>query len=263
MSDWPSSPLIRITAGVLGEVPLHGALAASAGLAATGSSFKYQIIRGPGAGSLIRRDDPDSGSILAWEDVVPVPAAYLENLRSEFRGVLLPERRMDALLQVTSTLNPPAPSPLDLAVAQVEELLEGPRTLLDTSSEGYLALLLGSLATFQGVEHGPRPQAEKVLATIVRICIQWVAEVAPPGSQFAELGEPEVLAQVRARVESDPAIGGFPAMAAKAGDAAIWIDEARKTEAGRRRLADGVTWPVLTLGRYALALLARSLRGGE
>lgn len=86
MSDWPSSPLIRITAGSLGGVPIHGALAASAGLAAIGSSFKYQIIQGPGTGGLIRRDDPDSGSILAWEDVVPVPAADLEDLRTEFRG---------------------------------------------------------------------------------------------------------------------------------------------------------------------------------
>lgn len=263
MSDWPSSPLIRITAGSLGGVPLHGALAASAGLAATGSYFKYQIIQGPGVGGLIRRDDPDSGSIFAWEDVVPVPAADLENLRAEFRGASISERRLSALLRVTSSLGLSAPSPLDRAVAEVEALLEGPRTLPDTSSERYLALLLGALATFQGVEHGPRPQAEQVLATIVRICIQWVAEVAPPGSQFAERGESGALAEVRSRVESDPAIGGFPAMAALAGDSATWIDEASETEKGQRRLTNGLTGPVLTIAHYALALLAKSLEDGE
>lgn len=262
MSDWPTSPLIRITSGSLRGVPLHGALAASAGLAATGSSFKYQIIRGPGTGSLIRRDDPDSGSIVAWRDVVPVPVADLESLRAEFRGAPISERPLAALLRVTSSLKPPAPSPLDRAVPQVEKLLEGPRTLLDTSSERYLSLLLRSLATFQGVEHGSSPQAEQVLATIVRICIQWVAEVAAPGSQFAERGKSGALAEVRGRVESDPDVGGFLAMVVLAGDAAAWIYEDRETEEGRRRLANGLTETVLTIAHYALALLAKSLEGG-
>lgn len=263
MSDWPSSPLIRITVGSLGGVPIHGALAASAGLTATGPYFKYQIIQGPGVGSLLRRDDPDSGRILAWEDLVPVPAADLENLRAEFRGAALADRRLSALLQVTSTLEPPAPSPLDRAVTRVEQLLEGPKTLLDTSSEKYLALLLGSLATFQGVEHGPRPQAEQVLATIVRICIQWVVEVTPSEGRFDGLGESGALAEVRARVESDPAVGGFPAMVELAGDSASWVNEARETEEGLRRLAAGLVEPVLTIAHYALSLLAKSLEGGE
>ena len=109
MSDWPSSPLIRITSGSLwGRVPLQGALAASAGLAASGTSFKYQIIQGPGVGQLIRRDVPDSGSILSWEDVVPVPADDLRRLQGEFRGAAISERCLSALLKVTSALNPPS-----------------------------------------------------------------------------------------------------------------------------------------------------------
>ena len=261
MSDWPSSPLIRITSGSLwGRVPLHGALASSSGLSASGTSFKYQIIQGPGTGQLIRRDGPDSGSILSWEDVVPVPADDLEHLRDEFRGANISERRLAALLKVTSTLKSLEPSPLDLAVARVTSLLDGSSTPLDTSSEGYLALLLGALFTLQGVELGPRPQESQVLATIVRICVQWVAEVAPTGSPYRDQGEEGVLSEVRARVESDPAIGGFPAMAALAGDAATWVDEAREAEEGRR-LAEGVTEPVLTLAHYALASLAESLKG--
>lgn len=261
MSNWPSSPLIRITAGSLREVPLHGALAASEGLAASGSPLKYQIIQGPGAGSLIRRDDPDSGSILAWEDVIPVPAADLENLRTEFRGAAISERRLASLLRVTSTLMKPlAQSPLDRAVTAVEKLLEGPRTLLDTSSERYLARLLDALAAFQGVEYGPRPQVARALATIVCICIRWIVEIAPPGSQFFEHGESGVLAEVRALVEFDPAVGGFPVMVALAGDSATLIDEARETGEG---LADDLIEPVLAIGHYALALLAKSLEGGE
>lgn len=97
MSDWPTSPRIRIPFGSLRGVPLHGALAASAGLAATGSSFKYQVIRGPGTGRIIRRDDPDSGTLRAWEDVAPVPVADLESLRAEFRGAAISERPMAAL----------------------------------------------------------------------------------------------------------------------------------------------------------------------
>lgn len=166
MIDWPSSPLIRVTSGSLREVPLHGALAASVGLAAHGTPFKYQIIRGPGSGNLLRRDDPDSGSILAWEDVAPVPVADLENLRAAFRGADISER-----------------------------------------------------------------------------------------------GKSGALAEVRGRVESDPAVGGFPAMAVLAGDAAAWIYEDRETEEGRRRLANGLTEPVLTIAHYALALLAKSLGG--
>lgn len=263
MSDWPSSPLIRITSGSLGGVSLHGALASSAGLAETGAYFKYQIIQGPGVGRLIRRDDPDSGRILSWEDVVPVPVADLQTLRTEFRGAAISERRLSALGRVTSTLKPPAPSPLDRAVTLVEQLIEGPKTLLDTPSEKYLALLLEALATFQGVEHGPRPQAEQVLAMIVRICIQWIVEVTPPGGLFDGLGESGALTEVRARVESDPAVGGFPAMVALAGDSAAWIDEARNTEEGRRRLATGLSEPVLTIAHYALSLLAKSLGVGE
>lgn len=262
MSDWPSSPLIRITAGSLGGVPLHGALAASAGLAAAGPYFKYQIIQGSGVGSLIRRDDPDSGSILAWEDVVPVPAADLQTLRTEFRGAAISERRLSALLRVTSTLKPPAPSPLDRAVTLVERLIEGPKTLLDTSSDRYLSQLLRSLSTLREVENEPGPPEEEALATIVRICVRWVAEIAPPWSRYGEQGESGILAEVRARVESDPDVGGFLTLTARVGEAAARIDEARESEEGQRRLAEGLAGPVLALAHCALARMARSLGGG-
>lgn len=263
MGNWPHSPLIRITSGSLRGVPLLGALAASAGLAASGESFKYQIIRGPGAGSLIRRDDPGSGSILAWEEVVPVPATYLESLRTEFRGAELSERRRATLLRVTSFLRPPAQSPLERAVARVEALLEGSRTLLDTSPDMYLSRLLRSLSALQEVEHGPRPQEAEALATIVRICVQWLAEIASPRSRYDGQGESGILAEVRARVESDPDVGRFLAMTELAGDAADWIDGARESGMGPEELFVRLSEPVLSIAHYALALLAKCLEGGE
>lgn len=108
MSDWPDSPLIRITSGNLRGVPLHGAIAASAGLVEVGTDFKYRIILGPGTGYLLRRYAPDSGRILAWEDVTPVPTDDLRRLRSEFRGAAISERQLGALLKVTSHVKPPS-----------------------------------------------------------------------------------------------------------------------------------------------------------
>lgn len=262
MSDWPNSPLIRITSGSLwGGVPLHGALAASAGLPASGTSLKYQIIQGPGTGQLIRRDDPDSGSILSWEDVVPVPADALKLLRGEFRGAPLSENRLRALLQVTSCLAPGAASPLDQAVSAVEEALSGSMTSLDTSSDEYLALLLEALSNFQEFELGPvSSEKMRALSMIVRLCVEWVAEFSSADGSCAGQGALEALAEVRGRVESDPAIGGFPAMAALAGDAASLVDEARDIEESRQRLGRWLPEPLLTLAHYALALLAESLK---
>jgi hypothetical protein len=267
MSNWPDSPLIRITSGSLwGGVPLHGVLASSAGLAASGTSPKYRIIQGPGTGQLIRRDDPDSGTIIAWEDVVLVPADSLERLRDEFRGAALSERRLDSLLQVTSHLAPAKLSPMGKAVSRVEEAMSGVLTLLDTSSEEYLSLLLGALSDFQGLENDlANRETERTLSRIVSLCVEWIAEVTPKGSPVGERSGLAVLGEVQERAESDPAIGGFPAMVGLAGNAAEWVAEGWETEEERERLVLGLREPVLTLAHYALALLAEGLRrgGGE
>lgn len=265
MSSWPDKPLIRITAGLLhGRVPLRGVLATNAGLGAAGTDFKYQIIWGPGTGTILRKDDLDPGSILAWEEVVPVPAADLERLRDEFRGSTLAGRRLSALLQVTSYVKPSTESPLDQAVYQVETSLSASMTLSDTSSEEYLALLLRAISDFQDLEMDPAsPEKGQSLARIVRLSVEWIAATVSPGSANAGREALRALSEVKARVESDPAVGGFPAIAALAGDAAARIDEARESEEGRRRLAEGLAEPVLTIAHYALAQMARSLGRGE
>lgn len=259
MTAWPDKPFIRIIQGTEYGEPIHGSLAIR-----EESKGRYLLISGPRVSNSVDPACTRTDAIDEWEEVVPVPAADLKRLRDEFRGAFLSERHLSALLRVTSHVTPPAKSPLDQAVSQVETLLSSSMTLSDTSSEEYLALLLGAISDFHGLERGPASlEKERALARIVRLCVEWIAETASPGSLDAGLEASRALAEVRARVESDPAIRGFPAMAALAGNAASWVDEARETAEGRRRLAKGLLEPTLTLAHYALALLAKCLEGGE
>lgn len=265
MSSWPNAFLIRIVRGSLGEVPLNGALAVNAGLGAVGPYFKYHIIRGPGTGHMLRRDDSDYGIIDEWEELVPVPIGALKDLNGSTRGLPLPKVALAAVLKVTEYLPDSEPTPLDRSVAEVEKLLSGPDTLLDTPPEMYLARLLGTLATYHDVEHSNdvalRQQAAQAIAWVVKLCVKWVVETAPAGSRLALTGG--VLEEVRARVESDPTVGGFTAMAALAGTAAKWIDDAEEDGEGQRRLSMGLIESVLDLAHYALASLAKCLKSGE
>lgn len=259
MAARPDKPLIRSIRGREYGEPIHGSLAIR-----EGSEGRHLLVSGPRVNSSIDPVCARTDAIDEWEEVVPVPAADLKRLRDEFRGAVLSERRLSALLQVTSHVTPPTESPLDRAVSRVEEALRGSMTLSDTSSEEYLAHLLAALSDFQPLENGPDSlERGRGLARIVRLCVEWIAEIDSPGSPDAVIKALEVLAEVRARVESDPAIGGFPVMASLAGDAASWVDEDRETVEGRRRLAKGLLEPVLTIAHYALALLAECLEGGE
>lgn len=257
MLNWPDKPLIRIIRGREYGEPIDGSLAVR-----EDPGGEYLLVSGPRAKNTVDPVCTRTDSIDEWEEVVVVPSASLKRLRDEFRGASISERRLAALQEVTSSLKQYAPTPLDQAVARVSNLLEGPRTLLDTSPDEYLSQLLRSLSTLQEVEHEPGPPEEDALATIARICVRWVADIAPPWSRYGEQGESGILAEVRARVESDPAVGGFLTMTALAGEAAARIDEARESEEGRRRLAEGLAGPVLALARCSLARMAQSLEGG-
>ena len=258
MLTWPDKPLIRIIRGREYGEPIDGSLAVR-----EDPGGEYLLVSGPRAKNTVDPACTRTDSIDDWEEVTAVPSAALKRLRDEFRGAPISERRLAVLLEVTSSLKQPAPSPLGQAVARVSNLLEGPRTLLDTSSDRYLSQLLRSLHTLQEVEHEPGPREEEALATIVRICVSWVAEIAPPGSRYGEQGESGILAEVGARAESDPDVGGFLAMTALAGDAAGWIDGARESGTGPEELFLGLSEPVIHLAHYALALLAKTLKGGE
>lgn len=231
MTAWPDKPFIRIIRGTEYDEPIDGSLA----VREESGGGRYLLISGPRVSSSVDPVCTRTDAIDEWEEVVPVPAADLKRLRDEFRGAALPKRRLSALLQVTSHVTPPSELPLDQAVSKVEEALSGSRTLSDTSSEEYLALLLEAISDFQGLERGPESlEKRRGLARIVRLCVEWVAATRSPGSPDVGITALEVLAEVRARVESDPAVGGFPDKAALAGDAALSVNEARGTGEGRR-----------------------------
>jgi len=257
MLTWPDKPLIRIIRGREYEEPIDGSLAVR-----EDPGGEYFLVSGPRAKNTVDPVCTRTDSIDDWEEVTVVPAASLKRLRDEFRGASISERRLAALREVTSFLKQPAPSPLDQAVARVSNLLEGPRTLLDTPPERYLSQLSRSLSTLQEREHEPGPPEEEALATITSICVRWVAEIAPPRSRYGEQGESGVLAEVRARVESDPTVGGFLTMTALVGEAAARIDEARESEEGQRRLAEGLAGTVLSLARCSLARMVQIPEGG-
>lgn len=258
MTTWPDKPLIRIIRGREYEEPIDGSLAVR-----EDPWGGYLLVSGPRAKNTVNPACTRTDSIDDWEEVTVVPSASLKRLRDEFRGAPISERRLAALLEVTSSLKRPAPSPLDQAVDRVENILEGPRTLLDTSSEEYLSQLLGLLSAFHEVENGPRPEAAPLLAMTVSLCVRWISEVSSPGSRYADKDGSMALAEARERAESGPALGGFPAMVALAGDAATWVDEAQNTEEGQRGPASGLVEPVLTIAHYALAGLAECLEDGE
>lgn len=258
MLTWPDKPIIRIIRGREYGEPIDGSLAVR-----EDPGGEYLLVSGPRAKNIVDPACIRIDSIDDWEEVTVVPSAALKRLRDEFRGASISECRLAALLEVTSFLKQSAPSPLDQAVARVSNLLEGSRTLLDTSPEGYLSQLSRSLSTLQEMEHESGSPEEEALATITRICVRWVAEIAPPGSRYGEQGESGILAEVRARVESDPAVGGFLTMTALVGEAAAWIDEACESEEGGQRLAEGLAGTVLAIAHCSLAQMARSLGGGE
>jgi hypothetical protein len=256
MRSWPTAPIIRIVKGfAFGGRRIRDEYA----LRTFDGAY---VIDGARLEASVDSDTGDS--IDAWEDVAPVPADDLKNLRDEFRGAPISERRLRALLQVTSTLPPKTVTPLDRAVSEVEEDLSRSMTSLDTSSEEYLALLLEALSNFQELEYGPaNPEKGRVLSRITRLCVEWVVGISYADSPSGGQGESEVLAEVRGRVESDPVPGGFLVMTSLAGDAASLVDESREAGEGRSRLGKGLPGLVLTIAHYALALRAKNLEDGE
>lgn len=254
MIAWPDKPLIHIIRGREYGEPIDGSLAVREDLGGG-----YLLASEPRAKNTVDPACTQTDSIDDWEEVTTAPSASLKRLRDEFMDASISERRLAVLLEVTSSLKQTSPSTLDQTVARVSNLLDDPRTLPDTYPDEHLSQLLRSLSALQEVEHESGPPEEEALVTIASICVRWIAEIAPPWSRYGEQGESGILAEVRARVESAPAVGGFPAIAALAGDAATQIDEARESEEGRRRPANGLAEPVLTIAHYALAQMARSL----
>lgn len=113
MRSWPTAPIIRIVKGfAFGGRHIRDEYA----LRTFDGAY---VIDGARLEASVDSDTGDS--IDAWEDIAPVPADDLKNLRDEFRGAPISERRLRALLQVTSNLPPKTVTPMDRAVLEVEE----------------------------------------------------------------------------------------------------------------------------------------------
>lgn len=228
MTNWPDKPLIRVLDGEVNEDGVADELA-------------YHV--GDGAYALISEEHMDQtivrnaygDMIVKWEEVAAVPAAALKRLQDAFRGIDVIESLEPPLLEVLSYLPADKPGPLDQAVTMVRELKDGAIYPADFDSEKYLALLLGALATLQGAIH-----KAQTLATIARICVEWVTFLAPVGF--------DALSEIKERAESDPDQGGFIAMASLAGDVAAGIEDG---------MSGGPMKHLLTIAQYALAWAAQ------
>lgn len=229
MTNWPNKPLIRIIRGTEYEEPIDGSLAVR-----EDPGGEYLLVSGPRAKNTVDPVCTRTDSIDAWEEVTPVPTAALKHLRDVFLGVELPLPQFAAIQQVVSHLTADTPSPLDRAVTRVKEVKGAALSLTDFDPEGRLALLLGDLATLQAATH-----KVPTLASIVRVCVEWVNLIAPGF---------DALSEVKARAESDPDWGGFAVMTTLAGDVAAGIDDG---------MSGGPMKHLLTIAQYALAWAAQ------
>lgn len=224
MTNWPDKPLIRIKRGLKIQEEIRDELA----IRNTNGSYMTQKYNLYSTGAYNVIDE--------WEEVTPVPTAALKRLQGAFRGVDMVSSLVAAVQDVTSHLPADKPSPLDRAVTMVKEAKGAVLHLTEFTPEGRLALLMGDLATLQATDH-----KVSTLATIARICVEWVNLIAPGY---------DALSEVKARVESDPGWGGFTIMASLAGDVAVGIDDG---------MSGGPMKHLLTIAQYALAWAAQAI----
>lgn len=113
---WPTSKLIRITAGTRGGNKIDGPLAVRA---CDGDYFTVEV---PHNGGIVIREIPGD-EITKWEDNVPAPVNAINHLRTTFQGVKLPDAQQAALQEVISYLPAHKPTPLEKAKLALDEKL--------------------------------------------------------------------------------------------------------------------------------------------
>lgn len=156
MNTWPNKPLILITKGAADGCELKDVVAIKGNAVNAYRGYGLHLIEGW-----------DGDEIEEWEEVEAVPTAALKHLRNVFLGVELPFAQFAAIQQVTSRLPADKPTPLDRAVAMVEDM-GGPMISAETLPADRLSLLLDALASVQGATRKAVP-----LAMFARICVDW------------------------------------------------------------------------------------------
>lgn len=196
MTNWPTTPLIKVVRGREYDEPVRDALAARTG------DDEYLLATGPRAGNSILRKAP-SDDIDEWEEVTIVPTAALKRLQDAFRGIDVIKSLESSLLEVLSHLPADKPSALDRAVTRVKDAGR-PMIYADSTQEERLSLLLDALASVQSATRKAAP-----LAMVARICADW-ADLENPRRDSLE------AARERTGVLSDP--GSFIVLSALVGD---------------------------------------------
>lgn len=156
MNTWPDKPLIRIIKGSTDGCELKDVVAIKGNAVNAYRGYGLHIVEGW-----------NGDEIEEWEEAEAVPTAALKHLRDVFLGVELPSAQFAAIQQVTSRLTDDKPTPLDQAVAMVEDT-GGPMISAETLPADRLSLLLDALASIQGATRKAAP-----LAMFARICVDW------------------------------------------------------------------------------------------
>lgn len=104
-AQWPTEPLIHITAGEVDGHPIRNALAKHEPHYSDDHPETYVIATGPQIGEPIIRGHEGDG-IWEWTEVIPIPAYAIELLAAAFAYTNLPQTQAAALQAVTSYIHP-------------------------------------------------------------------------------------------------------------------------------------------------------------
>lgn len=118
MSDWPTSPIIRVIKGAEDGDEISDTLAIRK------SNGDYLLIDGPRTCRRIVHD-VDCDSIDEWEEITFIPTGALKRLRDAYRGIDVIESLESPLLEVLSYLTANKLSPFTRAVKAAEEYDSG------------------------------------------------------------------------------------------------------------------------------------------
>jgi hypothetical protein len=229
MTNWPTTPLIKVVRGREYDEPVRDALAARTG------DDEYLLATGPRAGHSILRKAP-SDDIGEWEEVTAVPTAALKRLRDERGRETSLHNLRAAIDDVLECLPAGEPSALDRAVTRVKDIKGAPMVDADSTQEERLSILLDALASVQSATRKTAP-----LTMVTRICADW-ANLENPHS--------DALAEIRSRAEGNPVRADLIVLSSFIGDIATSLDDG---------MSDGPRGDLIEMGWYALAWAAQTI----
>lgn len=95
MSDWPTEPLVHITAGEVDEYPIRNALAKHEPHYSDEHPETYVIATGPQAGEPVVQG-VEGDSIAEWYPVTIIPTEVIDKLHAAFYDINMTEQQSEA-----------------------------------------------------------------------------------------------------------------------------------------------------------------------